>query len=52
MGGGHGLVTSMRIMATQCVDMLEKAFELNPEDRFEYDFMKDWKKILNFLIKR
>jgi tetratricopeptide (TPR) repeat protein len=34
------------------IDMLEKAFELNPEDRFEYDFMQDWKKILNFLIKR
>jgi tetratricopeptide (TPR) repeat protein len=34
------------------IEMLEKAFELSPEERCEYDFEKDWKKILNFLIKR
>ncbi len=32
--------------------MLEKAFDLNPSDRFEYDFRNDWKKILEFLLRR
>jgi hypothetical protein len=32
--------------------MIEKAFESNPEDRFEYDFERDWEKILHFLLSR
>jgi hypothetical protein len=32
--------------------MLEKAFNLNPEDRFEYNFTNDWKRILKFLMDR
>ncbi len=34
------------------VKHLEMAFVINPEDRFEYDFEKDWEKILQFLIAR
>jgi hypothetical protein len=32
--------------------MIERAFVLNPEERFVYDFEKDWRKILHFLITR
>jgi len=32
--------------------MIEKAFELNPQDRFSFDFKSDWKKVLEFLIRR
>jgi tetratricopeptide (TPR) repeat protein len=32
--------------------MIERAFQLSPEDRFTYDFEKDWRKILHFLITR
>jgi tetratricopeptide (TPR) repeat protein len=34
------------------IAMIERAFELNPEERFPYDFEKDWRKILHFLITR
>ena len=34
------------------IEMLEKAFSLNPEDRFEYNFTNDWKRILKFLMDR
>jgi tetratricopeptide (TPR) repeat protein len=32
--------------------MLETGFAINPEDRFDYDFEKDWEKILHFLISK
>jgi len=32
--------------------MVEKGFTLNPEDRFEFEFEKDWKKVTNFLTRR
>jgi len=32
--------------------MLEKGFDINPKDRFTYEFQKDWKKILDFLMGR
>ncbi|MEZ4822775.1 MAG: tetratricopeptide repeat protein [Ignavibacteria bacterium] len=32
------------------IEMLEKGFDLNPADRFDYEFDKDWKKIMKFLI--
>ncbi len=34
------------------IAMIERAFDLSPQDRFCYDFEKDWRKILNFLIER
>ena len=36
----------------QGVFSLEHGFKLSPEERFEYDFNKDWKKILEFLTAR
>jgi tetratricopeptide (TPR) repeat protein len=32
--------------------MIRIAFEVNPADKFEFDFEKDWQKILHFLISR
>ena len=32
--------------------MLETGFTLNPDDRFDYNFEKDWEKILHFLISK
>ena len=34
------------------VKMLNKAFELNPSDKFDFDFEKDWKRVLEFLMQR
>jgi tetratricopeptide (TPR) repeat protein len=34
------------------VKYLEMAFTINPEDRFEFDFEKEWERVLQFLISR
>jgi tetratricopeptide (TPR) repeat protein len=34
------------------IKMLEAGFTINPEDRFDYEFEKDWEKILHFLISK
>ena len=34
------------------VSILNIAFELNPSDKFSFDFNKDWKRVLDFLMKR
>ncbi len=33
------------------IDMIYKGFELKPEDKFDFDFNKDWQKVIDFLIK-
>jgi hypothetical protein len=32
--------------------MVEIGFRINPKDRFEFDFEKDWEKVTNFLMNR
>jgi tetratricopeptide (TPR) repeat protein len=34
------------------IAMIERAFEADPSERFEYDFEKDWEKLLKFLVSR
>jgi tetratricopeptide (TPR) repeat protein len=34
------------------VKHLESAFVINPDERFDYDFERDWEKVLQFLIAR
>ena len=34
------------------LEMLETAFFIKPEDRFEYVFEDDWQKIIEFLVNR
>jgi tetratricopeptide (TPR) repeat protein len=34
------------------IGMIERAFEADPKERFEYDFEKDWEKILQYLVSR
>jgi len=31
---------------------IEMAFMINPNERFEFDFERDWEKVLQFLIAR
>jgi tetratricopeptide (TPR) repeat protein len=34
------------------LEMVEIGFRINPKDRFEFDFEKDWEKVTNFLMNR
>jgi hypothetical protein len=36
----------------KAIEMIESAFTIKPEDRFEYDFGNDWEKIVEFLVNR
>ncbi|MBL8017340.1 MAG: tetratricopeptide repeat protein, partial [Ignavibacteria bacterium] len=34
------------------IKYIEMAFTINPHERFEFDFEKDWERVLQFLIAR
>ena len=34
------------------LQMLEKAFIINPQDRFDFDFNTDWYLVVNYLMNR
>ena len=34
------------------INYIRVAFELNPEEKFDFDFQSDWKKVLEFLMTR